>query len=59
MKDRLRPRFQRSATTVCAILSATVGIPSILVPPPCGFGISTARTGGGKYVPDDIRFQIL
>ena len=20
---------------------------------------STARTGGGKYVPDDIRFQIL
>ena len=27
--------------------------------PPCGFGISTARTGGGKYDPDDIRFQIL
>ena len=23
------------------------------------FGISTALTGGGKYVPDDIRFQIL
>ena len=43
------------ATTVWAILSVTVGIPSILVPPPCGFGISTARTGGGKYVPDDIR----
>src|SRR6266568_687879 len=41
-----------------AILSPTVGIPRILVPPPCGFGISTARTGGGKYVPDDIRFQI-
>ena len=34
-------------------------MPSILVPPPCCFGISTARTGGGKYVPDDIRFQIL
>src|SRR6266516_4625267 len=34
-------------------------MPSIFVPPPCGFGISTARTGGGKYVPDDIRFQIL
>src|SRR5512133_150402 len=47
------------ATTVWAILSATVGIPNILVPPPCGFGISTARTGGGKYVPEDIRFQIL
>src|SRR5262252_5062209 len=47
-----------SATTVCAILSATVGIPKILVPPPCGFGISTARTGGGKYVPEDILFQI-
>ena len=29
------------------------------MPPPCGFGISTARTGGGKYVPEDIRFQIL
>ena len=29
------------------------------VPPPCGFGISTARTGGGQYDPDDIRFQIL
>jgi hypothetical protein len=25
--------------------------------PPEDFGISTARTGGGKYVPDDIRFQ--
>jgi hypothetical protein len=31
----------------------------VRVPPPCGFGISTARTGGGKYDPDDIRFQIL
>src|SRR5487761_172086 len=47
------------ATTVCAILSATVGTPRIRVPPPCGFGISTALTGGGKYVPEDIRFQIL
>ena len=28
--------------------SPTVGTPRILVPPPCGFGISTARTGGGK-----------
>jgi len=24
-----------------------------------GFGISTAITGGGKYVPEDIRFQTL
>ena len=39
--------------------AASVGTPSILVPPPCGFGISTARTGGGKYVPEAIRFQIL
>src|SRR5258708_14902672 len=48
-----------SAATVCATRSATVGTPRILTPPPCGLGISTARTGGGKYVPDDIRFQIL
>src|SRR5512144_1090575 len=46
------------ATTVWAILSATAGTPNLLVPPP-GFGISTALTGGGKYDPDDIRFQIL
>jgi hypothetical protein len=43
---------------VCATLSPTVGTPGILVPPEA-FGISTARTGGGKYVPDDIRFQIF
>src|SRR6266511_1121906 len=49
----------RRATTVWAILSATVGTPKILVPPPCGFGISTARTGGGNYLPEDIRFQTL
>ena len=24
-----------------------------------GFGISTASTGGGNQVPDDIRFQTL
>ena len=33
--------------------------PENSAPPPCGFGISTASTGGGKYLPDDIRFQIL
>src|SRR5260370_30073100 len=46
------------AATVCATRSPTVGTPSKRVPPEA-FGISTARTGGGKYVPDDIRFQIL
>jgi hypothetical protein len=49
----------RAAATVCAILSAMAGTPSTRVPPPCGLGISTAFTGGGKQVPDDIRFQIL
>ena len=46
-------------TTVWAIRSATVGTPSILTPLPPAFGISTAFTGGGKYEPDDIRFQSL
>jgi hypothetical protein len=45
-------------TTVCAIRSDTVGIPSFLVPP-FAFGISTCLTGGGKYEPDDIRFHSL
>src|SRR5262249_27063166 len=36
-----------------------VGIPSGRVLPLSSFGISTSRTGGGKYEPDDIRFQIL
>src|SRR3954469_6469754 len=48
-----------SATTVCATRSATVGTPRTLVPPPCGLSISTASTGGGKHLPDDIRIQIL
>ena len=59
MEDRLRAGCNCSATTVCAIRSATVGLPSIRVPPPCGLGISTAFTGGGSTLPDDIRFQIL
>jgi len=46
------------ATTVWATLSATVGTPSFLTPPPCGFGISTSFTGGGKYDPEDIRFHV-
>ncbi len=59
MEDRLGPLPGTPATTVCATRSATVDTPSILVPVPCAFGISTAFTGGGKYVPEDIRFQIL
>ena len=47
MKDRLDLRLQPPATTVWATLSE-VGTPRILVPPPCGLGISTASTGGGK-----------
>ena len=47
------------ATTVWAMRSATVGMPSVRIPSPCGFAISTARTGGGRYEPDDIRFQTL
>src|SRR5260370_2914933 len=46
------------AAAVCATRSPTVGTPRTRVPPE-DLGISTARTGGGKYVPDDIRFQIL
>ena len=46
------------AATVSATRPPTVGTPRILVPPGA-LGISTARTGGGKYVPGDLRFQIL
>ncbi len=35
---------------------ARAGTPSGRVPPEA-LGISTGRTGGGKYVPDDIRFE--
>ena len=45
-------------TTICAIRSLTVGTPKILSPP-VFFGMETARTEGGKYVPEDMRFQIL
>ncbi len=37
---------QRAQHTKCKGYFGTR--PKILVPPPCGFGISTARTGGGK-----------
>jgi hypothetical protein len=45
-------------TTICAIRSLTVGTPKILSPPLL-FGMETARTGGGKYLPKLILFQSL
>jgi hypothetical protein len=48
-----------SRATVWATRSATVGTPSKRTPLPPAFGISTAFTGGGKYEPELIRFQIL
>ena len=48
MEPWFRPFSRCMATTVWATRSATVGTPSKRTPPPCGFGISTARTGGGK-----------
>jgi hypothetical protein len=59
MEDRLDLRLQLLGHHRLRDPMATVGIPSILVPAPCAFAISTARTGGGKYDPEDIRFQIL
>ena len=60
MKDRLRPGFQRQRHHR---LRDPVGHGRHPEDPVshrhCGLGISTAFTGGGKYVPDDIRFQIL
>ena len=46
-----------SFTTICATRSPTVGIPNVRSRP-SGFGMVTLLTGGGKYVPEDIRFQI-
>ncbi len=57
MENRLRPRFQLQGDHSLRDSVGDGGTPSILVPPPCGFGISTARTGGGKYVPEDILFH--
>ncbi|MDP1419260.1 hypothetical protein Q8G35_12650 [Peribacillus simplex] len=41
----VRPKSKYNFTVICAILSATIGIPSILVPP-AFLGISTALTAG-------------
>jgi hypothetical protein len=46
MEHALHLGLQTRRTTVWAILSATVGTPSILDPPDF-FGICTALTGGG------------
>ena len=60
MEDRLRPSVPAQARPP----SARFG-PRRWALRECGplrhaaLGISTARTGGGKYVPEDIRFQIL
>ena len=44
--------------TARATRSATVGIPSGRVRPSY-LGMSTRRTGGGKYLPDARRFHSL
>ena len=52
------PGSNAIVAAVSATLSTTFGIPSTLIPPLLPFlGISTARTGPGKYDPDDIRFH--
>lgn len=48
MEDRLCPRLDHPGYYRLRHPVADSGTPSILVPPPCGLGISTARTGGGK-----------
>src|SRR4051794_27972614 len=54
------------ATTVWAMRSATVGMPSVRIPSPCGFAISTAhrrrKVGARRHsVPDlvQIVLQVL
>ena len=47
VEHRLHTGSRYERTTVWAILSATVGTPNVLELPSF-FGISTARTGGGK-----------
>ena len=59
MEDLFRPRLQRHRHHGLRDPVADRGHPKDPDARPCGFGISTARTGGGKYVPDEIRFQIL
>ena len=48
MENRLRPRLQLQSDHRLSDSVGDGGNTKILVPPPCDFGISTARTGGGK-----------
>jgi hypothetical protein len=57
VEDLLHLGLHASTATVCATLSTTLGMPRTLIPP--FLGISTARTGPGKYEPDDMRFHSL
>ena len=54
MGSRMGSRYR--LTTSYATLSRTVGIPSVRVRP-SPLGRSTRRTGRGKWLPEDIRFQ--
>ena len=58
MKDGLRPGPQRQRGH-CLRHPVPHGGHAQNARAPEDSGISTARTGGGKYVPDDIRFQTL
>src|SRR5207302_11451360 len=48
----------RSRDHDCSQRRVGPGIPNLLSPPSF-FRIATVRTGGGKYVPDDMRFAKL
>jgi hypothetical protein len=55
---RLLASFSAAACSrgLLLLAAATVGIPSGRVPPDA-FGMSTRRTSGGTWLPDDSRFQ--
>lgn len=59
MEDRFDLRLQMPGDDRLRDSVRDRGTPSVRIPLPCGFGMSTAFIGGGKYDPDDIRFQIL
>ena len=59
MKDRLGPRLQLLGHHRLRDPIGHGGHTQHSGARPCAFAISTARTGGGKYEPDDMRFQTL
>jgi hypothetical protein len=59
MEDVLRPRLQGQRGDCLRDAIRDGRHAEDRTPSPWALGISTARTGGGKYVPEDIRFQIL